>query len=219
MSRMPVIFGVFVYDGTEPIDLATFGVLSMARRIQPAITIHTIAPKPGVITLTNGLRVIADFHIGSAPRLDVLIVTGGPGWSEQAKTPEVLEFIRRKAGQALVVSVCTGSMILAASGVIDGKSATTKHEIVPPEIPPAEIMRKTYPQIDVRHSTLVAYDKIITGGGVTLCIDTMLYVIEKLFGYSVALETSRILEYERARAANLKNFPPVTILTCEPVYN
>ena len=62
MDKRPVIFGVFIYDGTEPIDLATFGVLSMARRIQPAITIHTIAPKPGVTTLTNGLRVVAGFR-------------------------------------------------------------------------------------------------------------------------------------------------------------
>ena len=119
--------------------------------------------------------------------------------------------------ETLLVSVCTGSMILAASGVIDGKSATTKHEIVPPEIPPAKIMRETYPQVDVRHSSLVAYDKVITGGGVTLCIDTMLYVIEKLFGSFVAAETARILEYKRARAANLQQFPPVTIVNgCEP---
>jgi transcriptional regulator GlxA family with amidase domain len=217
VDKRPVIFGVFIYDGTEPIDLATFGVLSMARRIEPAITIHTISSKAGITTLTNGLRVVADFDIGSAPRVDVLIVTGGPGWTEQAKAPEVLEFIRRNAHETLLVSVCTGSMLLAASGVIDGKSATTKHEIVPPEISPAKIMRETYRQVDVRHSSLVAYDRIITGGGVTLCIDTMIYVIEKLFGRPVADETARILEYSRARAANLQHFPAVTIVDgCKP---
>jgi transcriptional regulator GlxA family with amidase domain len=204
-------FGVFIYDGTEPIDLATFGVLSMARRIRPQIRIYTIAPKPGIITLANGLRVIADFDISSAPRIDVLIVTGGPGWNEQSKTPEILEFIRCRAHATLLVSVCTGSMILAASGVLDGKSATTKHEVVPPEIPPIDVMRETYPQIDVRHSSLIAHDRIITGGGVSLCIDTTLYVLEKLFGHSMAAETARILEYTRARAANLQQFPAVTI--------
>jgi transcriptional regulator GlxA family with amidase domain len=204
-------FGVFIYDGTEPIDLATFGVLSMARRIRPQIRICTIAPKSGIVTLANGLRVIADFDISSAPRIDVLIVTGGPGWNEQSKTPEILEFIRCRAHATLLVSVCTGSMILAASGVLDGKSATTKHEVVPPEIPPIDVMRETYPQIDVRHSSLIAHDRIITGGGVSLCIDTTLYVLEKLFGHSMAAETARILEYTRARAANLQQFPAVTI--------
>jgi transcriptional regulator GlxA family with amidase domain len=202
-------FGVFIYDGTEPIDLATFGVLSMARRIQPDISIYTIAPKPGIVALANGLRVIADFDISSAPRLDVLIVTGGPGWSQQSKVSEVLEFIRMRARETLLVSVCTGSLILAASGVLDGKRATTKCEVVAPEIPPIDVMRKTYPQIDVRHSSLIAHDKIITGGGVSLCIDTTLHVLEKLFGHSMAVETARILEYKRAWAANLQHFPPL----------
>ena len=201
-------FGVFIYDGTEPIDLATFGVLSMARRIRPQIRICTIAPKPGIVTLANGLRVIADFDISSAPHIDVLIVTGGPGWNEQSKIPEILEFIRCRAHATLLVSVCTGSMILAASGVLDGKSATTKHEVVPPEIPPIDVMREAYPQIDVRHSSLIAHDRIITGGGVSLCIDTTLYVLEKLFGHTMAAETARIIEYKRAWTANLQQLPP-----------
>jgi transcriptional regulator GlxA family with amidase domain len=201
-------FGVFIYDGTEPIDLAPFGVLSMARRIRPEIKICTIAPKPGIVTLANGLRVVADFDIASAPRIDVLIITGGPGWKEQIKALAILEFIRRRAQEALLVSVCTGSLILAASGVLDGKCATTKCEVVPPEIRPIDVMRKTYPKIDVRHASLIAYDKIITGGGVSLCIDTTLYLLERLFGHSMAAETARILEYKRAWAANLQQFPP-----------
>lgn len=202
-------FGVFIYDGTEAIDLATFGVLSMARRIRPEIIIHTIAPRPGVVTLENGLRVVADFEIRRSPSFDVLVLTGGPGWREQVKNPEVLEFIRCNAEKAILVSVCTGAMILAASGVLNGKSATTKYEVVPPEISPLKIMHESYPQIDVRHAGLVAYDKIITGGGVSLCIDTMLHVLEKLFGHSVATETARILEYQRAWTANQQGFPSV----------
>ena len=47
-------FGIFIYDGVEPIDLATFGVLSMARRIVPEIAICTIAPRAGPVALANG---------------------------------------------------------------------------------------------------------------------------------------------------------------------
>jgi hypothetical protein len=49
-------FGVFIYDGGEPIDLATYGVLSMARRVAPTVELYTIAPKAGVVTLSSGLR-------------------------------------------------------------------------------------------------------------------------------------------------------------------
>src|SRR6516225_7811019 len=121
-------FGVFIYDGTEPIDLATYGVLSMARRIRPNIQICTLAPKPGIVKLTNGLRVIPDHDISSVPILDVLIMTGGPGWHKQSIAPDTLQFIRNRADNTLLVSVCTGSLILAASGVLDGKAATTKRE-------------------------------------------------------------------------------------------
>jgi hypothetical protein len=52
-----VLFGIFIYDGVEPIDLATYGVLSMARRIAPEIEICTIAPRAGPVALAKGLKV------------------------------------------------------------------------------------------------------------------------------------------------------------------
>ncbi|HEY1935080.1 MAG TPA: DJ-1/PfpI family protein [Acetobacteraceae bacterium] len=203
-------FGVLIYDGVEPIDLATFGVLSMARRIRPEIDICTIAPQGDVVTLSNGLRVIPDYDLASAPLLDVLIVTGGPGWVVQADTPHMLDFLRTTAAaDTLLVSVCTGGMILGASGVLDGLSATTKREVVPPEHPPLQVMRERWPQIEVREASLVDEGNVITGGGVSLCIDAMLYLLARLFGQAVAQETARILEYDRAWAANLSQFPPL----------
>jgi transcriptional regulator GlxA family with amidase domain len=204
-----MLFGILIYDGVEPIDLATFGVLSMARRIRPEIEICTIAPRSGATRLANGLQVIADYDLQSAPRLDVLIITGGPGWPEQARSPEMLAFLRKRAAEIPVVSVCTGGLILAASGVLDGKAATTKREVVPPELSPLQQMRETYPRIAVREASFVDEGTIITGGGVALCIDTMLYLLEKMFGAETAAETARIIEYQRARAANLKQFPPL----------
>jgi transcriptional regulator GlxA family with amidase domain len=204
-----VLFGVFIYDGVEPIDLATFGVLSMAKRICPEIEICTISPRGGVTALANGLRVIADFDLQTAPRLDVLIVTGGSGWPEQVRSPPTLEFLRRYAADIQVVSVCTGGLILAASGVLDGKAATTKRAVVPPELSPLERLRDEYPNIDVREASLVDEGRVITGGGVSLCIDTMLYLLKKLFGAEMAAETARIIEYQRAWTANMEQFPPL----------
>jgi transcriptional regulator GlxA family with amidase domain len=205
-----VQFGIFIYDGVEPIDLATFGVLSMARRIAPEIEICTIAPRAGRIALANGLRVIADFGIDDAPSCDLVIVTGGPGWPVQAKTPATLDYIRRVHASRRVASVCTGGMILAASGVLDGGPATTKREVVPPETSPLDVMRAMYPQIDVREAMLVDRDDgLVTGGGVTLCIDTTLHLLAGMLGQRVADETARIIEYQRAWRTNRDGFAPV----------
>jgi transcriptional regulator GlxA family with amidase domain len=202
-------FGIFIYPGVEPIDLATFGVLSMARRIVPQIEICTIGPHAGSIDLANGLKVTVDFGIDEAPACDLVIVTGGPGWSAQANAPATLEYVRRVHASGRIASVCTGGMILAASGILDGAPATTKREVVPPEASPLELMRITYPQIDVREALLVETGTVVTGGGVSLCIDTTLHLLAKMLGPRVANETARIMEYQRARRANHEGFAPV----------
>jgi transcriptional regulator GlxA family with amidase domain len=202
-----VRFGIFIYDGVEPIDLATYGVLSMARRIAPEIEICTIAPQAGPVALANGLTVSADFGFENAPVCDLVIVTGGPGWTAQAKAPATLDYIRRVHASRRIASVCTGGMILAASGVLDDGPATTKREVVPPETSPLEVMRASYPRIDVREAMLVdRQDGVVTGGGVTLCIDTTLHLLADMLGQTVADETARIMEYRRAWRANRDGF-------------
>jgi transcriptional regulator GlxA family with amidase domain len=198
-----MLFGIFIYDGVEPIDLATFGVLSMARRIAPQIRICTIAPKAGIISLSNGLDVIAQFGIDDAPACDVVIVTGGPGWEQQAASEATLDYVRRVHASTRVASVCTGGMILAASGVLDGIAATTKRAVAPPEVSPLGRMRSEYPQIDAQEAPIVDSGAIVTGGGVSLCIDTTLHIIQRMLGEPVASETARIIEYQRARKANM----------------
>ena len=197
-----MLFGIFIYDGVEPIDLATFGVLSMARRIAPHIRICTIAPKSGIVRLSNGLDVMAQFGIEDAPVCDVVIVTGGPGWEDQSRSPATLAYIRNVHASSKVASVCTGAMILAASGVLDGMAATTKRSVVSPEVSPLARMHDTYPRIDVQEAPIIDTGAVVTGGGVSLCIDTTLHILGKMLGEQVADETARILEYQRARKAN-----------------
>jgi transcriptional regulator GlxA family with amidase domain len=184
-------------------------VLSMARRIAPEIAICTIGPKSGPIALANGLNVMAEFGIGDAPPCDLVIVTGGPGWAEQAKAPATLDYVRGVHARGRIASVCTGGMILAASGILDHGPATTKREVVPPETSPLEVMRAAYPDIEVREAMLVDRGRLVTGGGVSLCIDTTLHLLAVMLGPEVADETARIMEYTRAWWANRQEFAPV----------
>jgi transcriptional regulator GlxA family with amidase domain len=153
---------------------------------------------------------VADYGIDNAPACDVVIVTGGPGWVKQAEAPATLGYVRSVHASRRIASVCTGGMILAASGILDGGPATTKREVVPPETPPTEVMREKYPAIDVRTAMLADRGEgIVTGGGVSLCIDTTLHLLADMLGRHVADETARIMEYTRAWQANREGFAPL----------
>jgi transcriptional regulator GlxA family with amidase domain len=200
---------ILIYDDVEPIDLATYGVLSMARRVAPQISMFTVAERAGVIDLANGLKVVANHSYADAPDADVLIVTGGAGWQAQVRTQATLDYIRKCSGKASLVGVCTGGMILAAAGVLDGHGATTKQQVIGAEISPLALMRERHPAIRAMDARLVDCGAVVTGGGVTLCIDVTLYLLERFLGSEVARETARIMEYTAALAANDARLPTI----------
>jgi transcriptional regulator GlxA family with amidase domain len=204
----PVRFAILIYDGVEPIDIgATYGVLSMARRIRSEIEMLLVAEQPGPVVTANDLTVMAHRGFDDCPPADVLIVTGGPGWSRQCENERVLRFIRDwSRTPALLASVCTGGMILAAAGVLDGHRATTKREVYGTERPPLDVMAERHPDIATETGVLVDDGKVVTGGGVSLAMDVTLYLIDRLCGADVGRETARIIEYAAAREANRQRF-------------
>jgi transcriptional regulator GlxA family with amidase domain len=127
---------------------------------------------------------------------------------EQAKAEPTLAYFRRVASTTKLASVCTGAMILAASGVLDGLHATTKRSVIPPETRPLDVLAKRYENITAVEASLVDTGSVITGGGVSLCIDATLHLIAKHLGDDVAQETARIIEYDCAWRANRASFPP-----------
>ncbi len=202
------VFAILAYDGIEPIDIgATYGVLSMARRIDPGLAFFVVAKGGGEIAMANGLRLIADHDFATAPAADVLIVLGGPGWVDAAADPETLAYVRGfRSGEGTVAAVCTGGMIVGASGLLDGRRATTKREIVPGEARPLDLLAERHPDVDVIEARLVDEGVVLTGGGVSLGIDMTLHLIERFSGQRVAEETARILEYRTAWDANKRAF-------------
>src|SRR5262245_14771652 len=109
-------FGIVVYDDVEPIDIgATYGVLSMARRIEPSVEMFLVAERAGAVRWASGLEVIAHHGFADCPPAGAIVVTGGPGWKREAANPRMLAFLRGLPGSTgVVASVCTGAMILAA---------------------------------------------------------------------------------------------------------
>jgi transcriptional regulator GlxA family with amidase domain len=197
-----VRFGVIVYDGVEPIDIGgTVGVLSMARRLLPNIETVVIAAKAGAVTLASGLIIVVPYGFDDAPSCDVLIVCGGPGWRVEVRNEQMLSFLRRQRPETLA-SVCTGALILAAAGLLDGRPATTRRAAVGDEDNAPLRLLQNYASRIEPHEAVVVDCGVVTGGGVSLAIDATLYLIGKFYGEDVRDEIARLIEYDRAYAAN-----------------
>jgi len=201
--------GVMIYNGVEPIDIAgTVGVLSMARRVLPALDVAVIAQRAGPIALAGGLVMMAQFSFEDAPDCDVMIVCGGPGWREEVRNPATMAFLKAKPHET-IASECTGALIVAAAGLLNHRTATTRRGAVGSE-PEAPIdLLKTFAKDCSAVPATVVDCGIVTGGGVSLAIDATLYLLGRLYGEDVGAEVARIIEYDRAYAANQQALPIV----------
>jgi transcriptional regulator GlxA family with amidase domain len=199
----PARLGIVVYEGVEPIDIGgTVGVISMARRVLPAIESVTIAERAGVVHLAGGLSILAGFGFDDCPACDVFIVCGGPGWERQTRDPAMLTFLRKlPAGAA--ASVCTGATILAAAGILAGKHATSRRKSAGAE-PLAPLHRLATLSASTRpvEAAIVEDAGVVTAGGVCLAIDGTLYLIGKLYGEEARDDVAQLIEYDGAFAAN-----------------
>jgi transcriptional regulator GlxA family with amidase domain len=197
----PARLGVLIYDGVEPIDLGgTVGVVSMARRVLPGVDAPLIARQAGPVRLAGGVTVLADHGIAAAPVCDVVIVCGGPGWPSAAADAVLLDYLRGLAPEG-IASVCTGALILAAAGVLDGRIATTRRRAVGQEAAAPLDLLGCSGAITAKTAQVVDCG-VVTGGGVSLAIDATLYLLGRLYGGEAADEVARAIEYDRAYAAN-----------------
>src|SRR5438445_13149106 len=122
-----VKIGLLIFDQVEELDfVGPLEVFGMAQNYGANCETTIIAEEPVPIHCRHGLVVMPDQTLASCSRLDMCIVPGGLGARTHAReNPRLLEFIRKQQG--LVISVCTGALVLAAAGILDGLAATTHH--------------------------------------------------------------------------------------------
>lgn len=186
---------MLVYDAAQVLDIAgPLQILSAAidpLTGGPAYEIELVAEEHGSVSTTSGIvlrvdRSMADVAPSELAALDTFMVTGGQGSRTAIENERLLAFVRR-AGRTSrrTVSICTGSVILAAAGLLDGRRATTHWAYAP-------TMKKRFPKVSVEEDAIYIRDgDIWTSAGVTAGMDLALALIEEDLGRDMALTLAR----------------------------
>jgi len=186
---------ILIFDDVEVLDFAgPFEVFSVTNELSEysLLNVYTVAREKAAVTARNGLSVNPDYSINEAPQPDILIIPGGSGTRPLLLQQDILAWITQSANNAeKVLSVCTGALLLAKIGLLNGIKSTTHNsafETLAEIAPDTEIVR------DVR---FIDTGKVITSAGISAGIDMSLYVIEMLFGKEAAQHTAEYMEYRR----------------------
>jgi transcriptional regulator GlxA family with amidase domain len=184
---------LLLFPEVEVLDFAgPFEVFSVTDELSDhtAFAVSIVASTP-TVKARNGLRVVADHTLESCPHADILIVPGGFGTRALLHQPDVLAWVRTRATAAeRVMSVCTGSLVLAKAGLLDGLRITTHHQVLPmlTELAPRSTVDPTRRFHDNGH--------ILTAAGISAGIDCSLHLVGQLLGKDTAAKTAAYMEYE-----------------------
>lgn len=184
---------ILLFDEVEVLDFAgPFEVFSVTGRRDGSnpFEVSTVAEK-SPITTRNGLSINPSHTLADCPQPDVLVVPGGFGTRREMLNAGLLEWIGKRAAEAeMTLSVCTGALLLAKAGLLDGLKATTHHLSV-------DLLRQAAPNSFIEpERRVIDNGRIVAAAGVSAGIDASFHVVARFLGKKVALETARHIEYD-----------------------
>jgi cyclohexyl-isocyanide hydratase len=184
---MSLAIGILVFPRVQQLDLTgPYEVFASA----PDTKVHLVWKELNPLTSATGLSLTPTMTFANCPQLDVICVPGGGGVNALLRDEETLGFIRKQAANArFITSVCTGSMVIGAAGLLKGKRATT-HWNAMDFLP--------FFGAEPVEERVVRDGNIITAGGVTSGIDFGLTVLAQLIGRTEAEIVQLSLEYAPA---------------------
>lgn len=203
---------IVLFDGFDDLDaVGPFEVFGHARAAGASLSVgfYTLTQE-AVVTSSHGMRVEPDGTLwnpeqsdrpngmgaeGGPKRPDLVVVPGG-GWSsgadasvrtevERGHLPETVARLYRDG--SIVASVCTGGMVLAASGLTEGRPAVTHHSAL------GDLREAGAEVVEAR---VVDDGDIVTAGGITAGIDLALHLVRREFGEEIAETVATEMEYE-----------------------
>jgi len=185
--------GILVFEDVEVLDFCgPFEVFSVTgRQIAPGtFSVFTVGNVPGPVLARNGLSVNPEYTLADAPPIDLLLIPGGQGTRPLLHDAALMEWIGQRAAAAeLVLSVCTGALLLAKAGLLAGLSATTHHGAL-------GLLREVASEATVRDDVrYVDNGRVITSAGVAAGIDMSFHVVDRLLGRETATAAAKYIEY------------------------
>jgi transcriptional regulator GlxA family with amidase domain len=189
-----VRIGIALFDGAEELDWAgPWEVLAAWSQGWPddGVEVFTVAREDAVVTCAKGVRVLPDHTWASAPPLDVLVYPGGAGTRRDLADEAVLDWLRGlRTGDTLMTSVCTGALVYAAAGLLDGRPATTWWGAL-------DRLAELGDGIEVRpDDRWVDSGEVVTAAGVSAGIDMALHLVARLHSVERAREVRRYIQYD-----------------------
>jgi len=187
-GSIPVAF--LLSDGAVVIDFCgpweVFESVRVVGRRDPPFQLYTVAETTAPITAGSGMKIVPDFALQSAPAPKVVVIPAQHGAGDAA-----LEWIRQVTHHTdVTMSVCTGAYVLARTGLLSGRSATTHHGSY-------SDFATQFPDVRmVRGARFVETGNLATAGGLSSGIDLSLRVVERYFGRDVATQTAYYMEYQ-----------------------
>ncbi len=187
-ASIPVAFliseGAVVIDFCGPWEV--FERVNIPGRKYDAFTLYTVAETAAPITAGGGLKIIPNYTIANAPAPKIIVIPAQSPASEATK-----DWIRNATKSTdVTMSVCTGAFVLASTGLLSGKPATTHHGAYVD-------LAMQYPDIHVqRGARFVETGNLASAGGLTSGMDLAMRVVERYFGRDVANQTASLLEYQ-----------------------
>lgn len=186
--------GIEVFDDAEELDVVgPWEVLAAWTRQWPddGWQVATLAREGGTVTCAKGLRLVADHSHADAPPLDVLVYPGGQGTRPQLHDEQQLAWVRaQRAAVPLLTSVCTGSLVYAAAGLLAGRPATTHWASL-------DLLQSLDASIEVRREDRFVDDgDIVTSAGVSAGIDMALHLVARLHSVERARQVRRYIQYD-----------------------
>jgi putative intracellular protease/amidase len=180
--------GAALFEGFELLDI--FGPLELFGLADPPASLVMLAERPGPIASSMGPQAVATAVLGTADRLDVLLVPGGIGTRRSVENPDFLQALRDQAANAqYIASICTGSALLARAGLLDGRVATSNKLAfawAAGQGPKTEWRRR---------ARWVEDGNCFTSSGVSAGMDMSLALLERLVGRSEAQQAAFRAEY------------------------
>lgn len=188
-----------VFPGFETLDY--FGPIEMLGGFGSETQIITVAQTRDPVPSVHGQRIMIDKTIAEKNDYDLLFIPGGDSALEAAKEPELMQWIIEASANAeRVMAVCTGTVLLGMTGVLDGRKATTNKRDFTATVPLA-------PKVEwVKEARWVEDGKFFTSSGVSAGMDMALAVMADLFGMEMADALALGTEYEWHKDASRDPF-------------